>query len=111
MRTSELERFQSHRRKSPFRSRSRRAAYMRRWWWKQKLRKMGVPEIDLDETVDRMLVFREKQCWYLRNPGKGSELTMNWIRKHPRKVREYRKKYKENRQRAERQKMLMAIGG
>ena len=54
MRTSELERFQSHRRKSPFRSRSRRAAYARRYWWKRKLRNMGVPECMLDETVEKM---------------------------------------------------------
>ena len=111
MRTSELERFQSHHRKSPFRSHSHTAVYMRWWYWKQKLRKMGVPECELDETADKVLKLRERQYWDYRNPGKSSEYSLKWIRKHPRKVRGYRNKYKANQQRAERQKLLMAMGG
>ena len=76
-----------------------------------KLRKMGVPAVDLDETVDRMLKFRERQCWNLRNPGKGSEMTMRWMSKNVEHVREYQRNYHANRQRAKRQKLLMSLGG
>lgn len=111
MRTSELERFQSHRRKSPFRSRSRRAAYMRRWWWRRKLRNMGVPECMLDETVEKMLRLRERQYWDFKNPGKNIASTRRWMAKNAEHVREYQRNYHANKQRADRQKMLMAMGG
>ena len=111
MRTSELERFQSYQRKSPFRSRSRKAAYMRRYWWKRKLRKMGVPEDELDKTVEEVLKFRARQCWDNRHPGKSLEWKRAWYKNNAEYICEYQKNYYANKQRAERQKLLMAMGG
>jgi hypothetical protein len=55
MKASELKRFQTYPRLGGHAlSKKRTAVYARRWYWRRKLRAAGVPEIDLEDTLDRL---------------------------------------------------------
>ena len=112
MRTSELERFQTYRRRGGHRlSRSNHAVYQRRLYWRRKLVAAGVPEADLDEMVERVLHLRMQQRvrWGIRD--KLRESNREWRESHPDYFKDYMRKRYEREQREDRARMAFAIGG
>lgn len=113
MRTTQYARFFDKRvsRMSKNLKRSRHNISARKTYWRMKLRKMGVPEIDLEETVSGILGYRIKRRCYDRNPETARKASRKWTSKHREYHSEYRRRWYANKQRAYRQKMLMAMGG
>lgn len=112
MRDSELERFQSHRRLGGRKlSKSRHAVYLRWYYWKRKLRAAGVPEVDLEETVERVLRLRMAQ----RNNAVHAELhrkcCREWYARNLAYSKAQQARYRAERQREDRARLVLAVGG
>lgn len=112
MRDSELRRFQSHRRLGGHRlSLSRHAVYLRRYYWKRKLRAAGVPEIDLDDTVERVLRLRKAQRANAMHAETHRRSCKAWYDRNREYYRRYHPEYRARRERDERARATLAIGG
>lgn len=83
----------------------------RKTYWRMKLRKMGVPEIDLEETVSGILAYRMKRRYNDRNPESARKASKKWNSKHRKYHSEYHKRWYANKRLAQRRKLLLAMGG
>lgn len=112
MRTSELERFQGHRRLGGHAlSKKRASVAARRSYWRCKLRAAGVPEVDLEETVSRLLLYRGHHRYNARHVEFRSEQNRKYRETHREYIREYYREWYSKRQREDRARTTLAIGG
>ena len=113
MRTTQYARFFDKRvdRRSKRLKKSKHNISARKTYWRMKLRKMGVPEIDLEETVSGILGYRMKRRYYDRNPETARKASRKWRSKHRKYQSEYHKRWHANKRLAQRRKLLLAMGG
>ena len=113
MRTTQYARFFDRKvnRMSKSLKKSKHNISARRTYWRRKLRRMGVPEIDLEETVSGILGYRMKRRYHDRNPETARKASRKWNSKHREYHSEYTKRWYANKRLAQRRKLLLAIGG
>lgn len=112
MRTSKLEKFQEHRRLGGHAlSKKRVSVATRRSYWRRKLRAAGVPEADLEETVSRLLHYRGQHRYNARHAELKSEKNRKYRETHREHIRKYSREWYAKRQREDRARTTLAIGG
>jgi hypothetical protein len=82
-------RYQDYRRRKPRRlSGSAASVYGRRYYWVRKLRRLGVPEPDISETVSGILSSRTAQARNEANPDTRRKGWKSWYFRNVERVKE-----------------------
>lgn len=110
-RTADFLKYQDHRALRRKVSKSRKAGYQRKWYWTNKLRKLGVPEADLEREVSGVLSSRSRSRFNHKNPEKLSKWRRSWYYRNIDYCRQTAVERYAKQAREDRQRLLVAIGG
>lgn len=110
-RTADFLQYQDHRALRGKVSIGRHAVYQRRWYWRNKLRRIGVPEADLERTVSGILSSRSRSRFNYRNPEKVSKWRHSWYYRNIEYCRQVAADRYAREAREERQRLIMSMGG